>query len=183
MTLVGARVVLREAQVEDAAAMVRYHVENRAHHAPWMPHAPPEMFTLPFWQTRLAAYEVDRAHGRTLRLLVLHQDELIGLVQLRDVLRAPIWSASLGYSLAESVQGHGYMTEALRLVIGHAFGAMGLHRLTATYDVRNARSARVVGRCGFSVEGTLPAFMRCDGRWCDHEQVSLIHHDWQPPSG
>jgi RimJ/RimL family protein N-acetyltransferase len=63
--------------------------------------------------------------------------------------------AMLGYALARPHWGRGYAQEALRLALGHAFGALGLHRVEADIDPRNVASTRLVERVGFAREGLL----------------------------
>lgn len=63
--------------------------------------------------------------------------------------------AMLGYALARAYWGRGYAQEALRLALGHAFGALALHRLEADIDPRNTASTRLVERVGFTREGLL----------------------------
>lgn len=52
-------------------------------------------------------------------------------------------------ALLPAVQGRGYATEALRAMIDHAFADLGVHRLSATVDVPNEASHRLVRRLGF----------------------------------
>lgn len=61
--------------------------------------------------------------------------------------------AMIGYALAREHWRHGYAQEALRLAVAHAFGALGLNRLEADIDPRNAASLRLVERLGFVREG------------------------------
>ncbi len=61
--------------------------------------------------------------------------------------------AMIGYALVRTQWGHGYAQDALRLVLTHAFGALGLHRLEADIDPRNEASLRLVERLGFIREG------------------------------
>ena len=61
----------------------------------------------------------------------------------------------LGYILRRDHWGRGLAHEALTAVVNHAFDAMGLHRLEADIDPRNAASVRSVERLGFALEGHL----------------------------
>jgi RimJ/RimL family protein N-acetyltransferase len=70
--------------------------------------------------------------------------------------------------------GHGYGTEATRLVIGHALGVVGLHRIGLhVYDF-NPRALRVYQKCGFQVEGVLRDALRWDGAWIDATMMSIV---------
>lgn len=50
--------------------------------------------------------------------------------------------------------GRGYGTEACRLAVGHALGALRLHKVTLEVYAGNERARRAYERAGFVVEGT-----------------------------
>jgi RimJ/RimL family protein N-acetyltransferase len=87
--------------------------------------------------------------------VVLAQDDaMIGTCTLFAI-DAAHRRAMLGYALDRAHWGRGYAQEALRLALGHAFGAMSLHRIEADIDPRNTGSTRLVERVGFTREGLL----------------------------
>jgi [ribosomal protein S5]-alanine N-acetyltransferase len=59
----------------------------------------------------------------------------------------------MGYVLNRKNWGNGYMTEAVREMIRFVFDEMGMHSIAATCDFDNIRSARVMERCGMTLEG------------------------------
>ena len=61
--------------------------------------------------------------------------------------------AEIGFALATAHQRKGLMTEALRVLLNHAFSDLRLHRLEADVDPRNERSLRVLEKLGFVREG------------------------------
>lgn len=58
----------------------------------------------------------------------------------------------IGYTLARPWWGQGLATEAARLCVDAAFGALGLTRLVALVDAENPASARVLGKLGFHLD-------------------------------
>jgi [ribosomal protein S5]-alanine N-acetyltransferase len=66
------------------------------------------------------------------------------------------------------------MTEGLRVACTYAFNAMGLHRIQANHLPENLRSASVLRRLGFSVEGYARDFLLINGQWRDHILTSLV---------
>ncbi|MDX8032558.1 GNAT family protein [Lentzea sp. BCCO 10_0856] len=52
-------------------------------------------------------------------------------------------------------RGKGVLTAALNSVLGWAYGAMELHRITYRHAVSNKASQRVAEKCGFTLEGRL----------------------------
>jgi RimJ/RimL family protein N-acetyltransferase len=84
----------------------------------------------------------------------LDDDRVIGTCTLSQV-DASNLRAELGYALGRAHWGQGLMGEALALLLDFAFGALGLRRLEADVDPRNARSIRALERLGFRREGYL----------------------------
>ena len=74
------------------------------------------------------------------------------------------------------------MTEALSLVIGYAFTEFRLHRLMAGYVVGNSRSAKVLARLNFRVEGIAKGYLFIDGAWRDHVLTALTDPSDRPPA-
>ena len=64
-------------------------------------------------------------------------------------------SGNVGYSLDDDFQGRGYTTEALKAMVRLGFEALGLERIWATVDTRNARSWKVLERAGFRRESRM----------------------------
>jgi hypothetical protein len=58
--------------------------------------------------------------------------------------------------------------------------ALKLHRIMANYMPSNHRSAAVLRRCGFSVEGLARDYLRIHGEWHDHVLTSRINPQWRP---
>lgn len=85
--------------------------------------------------------------------------------------------AELGYVLGRAHWGKGLMQEALDALLGHAFGSMGLRRIEAEVDVRNAPSSRVLRRLGFTQEGLLRQRWVSKGEVKDVEIYGLLQHE------
>ena len=64
--------------------------------------------------------------------------------------------AELGIAIGEKgCWGRGYGTDAIRLVLRHAFGELGLRRVWLITDADNARGIRCYEKCGFLHEALL----------------------------
>lgn len=86
--------------------------------------------------------------------------------------------AELGFALARSAWGRGYMAEALPALLAFAFGELDLHRLEADVDPRNERSIRVLERLGFEREGHLRERYHVNGELQDAVLYGLLRPDW-----
>lgn len=82
--------------------------------------------------------------------------------------------AELGYALAEAHQGNGYAVEAVGAAIAFGFGPMGLHRIAADTEPRNARSIRLLERLGFRFEGLQRQAYFQGGEWQDAALYGLL---------
>ena len=61
----------------------------------------------------------------------------------------------LGWILIPNARRHGYMEEAVRVVLGHCFGVLDTHRVEAEIEPENKASIRLAERLGFQREGLL----------------------------
>ncbi|MFI5226110.1 MAG: GNAT family N-acetyltransferase [Candidatus Limnocylindrales bacterium] len=75
--------------------------------------------------------------------------------------------------------GHGYGTEATRLMLGHAFENLGLHRVGLTVFAFNERAIRSYRKVGFIVEGRSRESILRDGRYWDEVSMSILAPEWQ----
>ena len=104
-------------------------------------------------------------------------DEIVGTITLAS-LDPNNRRAELGFALARGQRGQGYATEAVRVVLEHAFGAMSMHRIEADVDPRNATSIALLERVGFRKEGYMPERWLNDGEWQDTVFYGLLASQW-----
>lgn len=111
-----------------------------------------------------------RREGEVLCLGVEHEGRLIGDVVL-------FWhskeqrSGEIGYAFNPEFHGRGFATETCRALLELAFDELGLHRVIAKIDERNAASARVVERLGMRQEA-----VERDAKWTKGEWATLVHY-------
>jgi len=91
---------------------------------------------------------------------------LIGTVRL-SVISKDHWTGDIGYGLNADFHGLGYMTEAVRAALNFGFNELGMHRISATTDVQNVASCRVLERVGMIQEGLLRQDKLVRGEWRD----------------
>ena len=165
----AARVALRLAGPADAAALIRAHLASRAFHQGWA-----EPFTD---RAGFARWMEPIETGRKLSFLVETEAGIIGMVSLGDIIRGSFQCAYLGYYAMAGMAGGGRMTEAVRQVVVHAFGPLGLHRVEANIQPTNAPSLALIARLGFRREGFSPRYLRIAGAWRDHERWAKLADD------
>ena len=78
-------------------------------------------------------------------------------------------STTMGYWLAENLQGRGFMTRSCRALINFTFSESKLNRVEIRCAVRNTRSRTIPERLGFQNEGVLR-----DSEWLYDRYVDLV---------
>lgn len=102
-------------------------------------------------------------------------DFLIGKISLNNMVWGGFCSCFMGYKMDEACINRGYMTEAVEAVVKYGFETLGLHRIEANVMPRNARSLRVLEKCGFVNEGISRRYLRINGVWEDHVHMVLLN--------
>lgn len=144
-------------------------------------------FDVAFWQQTLAR-QIDAFHkGTRYAFCIFHRDSgtegpLLGYITFSEVVRGVFLACYMGYALAKSAQGRGYMTEAASAAMCYMFDDVGLHRIMANYMPSNTRSAAVLERLGFTIEGTARAYLYLAGAWQDHVLTSKTNPSPVVPS-
>jgi [ribosomal protein S5]-alanine N-acetyltransferase len=105
-------------------------------------------------------------------------DHLIGSVTLFN-LDFYHRRAEIGYALGREFWGQGYMSEALTALLRYAFAELGLHRIEADIDPRNAASIRTVEKLGFQREGHLRERWQTNGEIQDAYFYGLLKQDFK----
>ena len=106
---------------------------------------------------------------------------LIGVVALHDI-DAFNGIATLGYWLSQPYWRQGIMTEAVRLVLEHAFSELSLRRMNVSAAAPNIASNALIRRVGFRCEGTLRQAMRCKSTGDVHDEnvYGMLREEWAP---
>ena len=173
------RVQLKKPSARDEPRFLEAARRSRTFLRQW---APP-----PSTSTAYRAY-IRRLRRRTQegRFVVLRDSgELVGVVNVSEIVRGAFQSAYVGYYAFVPHAGRGDMTEGLALALRWVFGPLGLHRVEANIQPGNEPSRALVRRLGFRCEGYSPRYLKIAGRWRDHERWALVAEDWRrhrPPS-
>jgi ribosomal-protein-alanine N-acetyltransferase len=110
-------------------------------------------------------------------------ERLIGQLTLGNVVRRAFCSAYAGYWVDSRVAGRGIIPTALALVVDHAFGAGGLHRIEVNIRPDNLASRRVVEKLGFRQEAYHHRYLHIDGEWRDHLGYAMTAEDVSAEGG
>ena len=161
----GERVLLRAFRDDDAVALWDAVDSSRQLLKRWMP-----------WVDEHSSLEFSREYVRRMQAKwTLREDLPMGIWRSADGhllgacgLHRIDWSVPAmesGYWLRPDAEGHGYATEAVRLLVRFAFDQLHAERLEIRCDAQNGRSAALPKRLNFVHEATL----RCARRNVDLE--------------
>lgn len=173
ITLQTSRLQLKTVDRERAADVLDFIVRNDQFWKIWEPARGAEFYTLEKQAEILAAESRSIADGSLLKVWLHQADEMIGSIAISNIVRGVFQSAHVGYKLAQSHTGKGYMTEALSAVVSYCFDTLELHRLEANIMPRNKASMNVVKRLGFYEEGLAIKYLKINGVWEDHLHMVL----------
>jgi ribosomal-protein-alanine N-acetyltransferase len=129
---------------------------------------------------------LERARGESFEFMLVRRRSdraIAGYFDLSQIIRGPLQSAFLGYGGVAALAGQGYMSEGLRLLLGHVFEELRLHRIEANIQPDNERSLALVRRAGFVREGFSERYLKIGGRWRDHERWAIRAEQWQEARG
>lgn len=105
------------------------------------------------------------------------RERYVGHIGLGSITRRAFGSAYAGYWVDAAVAGRGIMPTALALLVDHAFGPGGLHRIEVNVRPENRASRRVAEKLGFREEAYHARYMFIDGGWRDHVGYALTVED------
>ena len=175
--LAGARVALRPVRHDDAAAVFAVFGNPRV---------------MRYWsRPALASIAeaqalVENIHDCFARRVLVQwavvrpaDDVLIGTCTL-NAIELEHRRCEIGYALGAAYWGQGLAREAVTLAIQFAFEALGLERIEADVDPRNAASLGLLERMGFKREGLLRARWRVAGEVQDSAFYGLLRGELEP---
>lgn len=177
--IAGARITLRPPALSDYAQWAQLRSLSRVHLAPWEPLWSRDELTRFSYRRRLKAYGQDLRDDQGYYFFIADRasDALMGGVTLSNVRRGAAQTATLGYWMGVSFVQHGFMQEAVRLLIPYAFKSLRLHRMEAASMTHNFASQRVLEKVGFTREGLGRGYLKIAGSWQDHFIYALTEED------
>ncbi|MBD0708991.1 MULTISPECIES: GNAT family N-acetyltransferase [unclassified Streptomyces] len=115
---------------------------------------------------RLDLVVVERATGAVVGEVVLNEwDE-------------PNESCAFRICFTPAGTGRGLGTEATRLILGHAFEGLGLHRVWLEVYAFNPRARHIYEKAGFRAEGVLRGALLWAGERVDATVMSILAPEW-----
>jgi len=177
------RLVLELMAPSHAAMLAEFFRRNEAHLRPWDPPRPRRISNPGYWEAEAARAVEDFQAGGVARWVVLlrdNMDSIVARANYTQIVRGPFQSCMLGYAIDREFEGRGLMREALQVTLKHTFEILRLHRVQANYLPENHRSARLLERLEFRVEGMARDYLFINGAWRDHVLAALTTPRFDP---
>jgi RimJ/RimL family protein N-acetyltransferase len=103
--------------------------------------------------------------------------QLVGHVTLFGA-KLPTRAATLAVMIGGEHVGHGYGTDAVRLLTDYGFREMGLNRIEIQVHAFNARARAVYAKVGYREEGVRREAIFHDGCFHDEVVMSALAREW-----
>ena len=176
----GDGVLLRPPRAGDYPAWSALREASRDYLQPWEPAWAEDDLTRAAYRRRLGVYAREMEQGTAWPLFVFDQadEALLGAITLSNIRRGVAETGTLGYWIGRPYAGQGVGTAAARAMLGHAFSALGLHRVEAACVPTNHASRRVLEKAGFRQEGLARAYLKINGRWADHLLFGVLDQEF-----
>ena len=128
---------------------------------------------------RQALVETEAGREVAFAIVAAASGEAVGSTRFLDIER-PHRALEIGWTwIGASWRRTAINTECKLLLLGHAFDALGAHRVTLKTDARNERSQRAIERIGGVREGVLRRHRACwDGFVRDTVYYGILDREW-----
>ena len=88
-------------------------------------------------------------------------------------------SAEVGILIGDKQYwGQGYGTDAMRLMLRHAFNHLNLNRVYLNVYETNLRGIRCYEKCGYKLEGRMRQAQFLNGKYIDLLWMSILKDEW-----
>ena len=105
--------------------------------------------------------------------------QFAGEVNLNNVVRGALQSATVGYWIDRERAGQAYVAEGVVVLMRFAFEQLQLHRLEICIVPRNANSRRVMEKLDVPLtKASRSAILEIDGVWEDHLRFAITAEEW-----
>ena len=172
--------ILRLLKEDDAEELFLRNDQNRGHLRQWMPwldETKSASDTLNFIRRSLDS----ATDGTQYHYALLLDGELVGVVAFNNIEKMNR-CATIGYWLAKSKMGRGYMTATVKALIDDGFQHLELNRIQARVATANYPSQAVCERLGLKKEGVLRQAEWLYDHYVDLTMNSVLRNDWKQKS-
>lgn len=160
-----------------AGAFARFHARNK-HHLRMAMSVVPELEQVAHWEGELPRRVQAMQQGQAVHLVGFLKEgdsqEIGCLTSFWAIEHGDFQACTLSFLVDQSLEGRGLMYSAVEPAVREVLRRHGLHRVMATHLPENLRSAALLRRLGFVVEGYARDFVKVNAQWRDNVLLSLL---------
>lgn len=170
------RLILRRYSLNDTDDMFNNWAtnENVTKFLPWTPYKSKEDLQA-YISMCIESYEKPSTYNWIIEFK--ENNQAVGSISVTNI-NEDIEEAEVGYCLGEAYWHKGIMTEAFSRVIEFLFTEVKVNRVSASHDVNNPNSGKVMKKCGLIYEGTKKQGARNNTGLCDDAIYGLVKSDY-----
>ncbi|OCA84384.1 alanine acetyltransferase [Bacillus sp. FJAT-27225] len=149
---------------------------NRHHLREWLPWVD-DMASHYQYETIIPMWLKQFADNNGFNAGIRYRGQLVGCIGMHYI----DWRnrhTSVGYYLAEQVQGKGIMTRSVNALLNYAFYTLGLNRVEIRCGEHNLKSRAIPERLGFTLEGKIRDGELLHGGFHDLFVYGILARDW-----
>jgi ribosomal-protein-alanine N-acetyltransferase len=162
------KISIKRLSLDDADSLFKFEIENRSYFNTIGLSRSDSYYNRDSFQEIIESLVGEQEKDIHYMYLVMNtQGEVIGRVNLTDVIKEPLNKAELGYRIGEKHQGKGFATAAVKLVMKQAYLVHKLHRIEAGTSPQNIGSQIVLIKNGFHVVGKYIQYILKSDGWAD----------------
>jgi ribosomal-protein-alanine N-acetyltransferase len=171
--------MLRYPEARDYQEWADLRSASRAFLKPWEPIWADDELSRTRFRARLKRYAEEVRDGRGYAFFTFRESDgaLVGGLSLTRVHLGVSQSVTMGYWSGAAFAQQGFTRAAARLAVRFAFDDLTLHRVEAACQPNNDASRRLLQAIGFTLEGQARAYLKIDGKWCDHLLFAIVKGD------
>lgn len=168
---------IRMVEFGDTEALSQFYLTNEDFFRPWEPLRGDGYHSLENWNKRLYSWVSEQESRRAAYFLMIEETngDIVGICSLTNMIFGPFMACHMGFGVSQKYEGKGKMIMLCQHAIEYGFCELGLNRIMANYMPANCRSATLLGRLGFVIEGSAKRYLKINGRWEDHILTSIIN--------
>lgn len=173
------RLTLRTPMHSDFRAWVALRQASQEFLSQWEPSWADDHLTRKAFSNRVYWAQRSISGGTAMPLFLIRRedDALMGAITLDNIRRGPAQAGTLGYWTGQPFARQGYMREAIRAAVHHAFTHLDLSRIEAACLPENRASRGLLEKSGFKYEGVAQSYLQIDGRWRTHVLYASLRGD------
>jgi ribosomal-protein-alanine N-acetyltransferase len=168
--------VVRVVKLRDAKKLEQLVLGNRPWLKPWEATNPQGPNSFDF-KGQIRGLLKQMKHQQGLPLVIEYRGQVVGQLNVSNILFGSVGSCILGYWISPEVAGKSIMPKAVALVSDYLLNIVGLHRIEIAIRPENTASLRVVEKLGFRYEGLKERFIHINGDWRDHYIFALTFEE------